>query len=238
VRLRYNQAVLGVAWVVLQPLGAALVFAVIFGRMAKLPTGGVPYLLFALIGMVGWTIFSGAVTRAGNSLVGQSNLITKVYFPRLILPLSALGSVVVDLLVGMLVIALLLLVYGIAPTWRVFALPLFIFEIGVAAAGISCWVAALGVYYRDFIYALPFAVQIWLYASPVAFSAELVPARWRAIFSLNPLVAGLEGMRWSLLGSTSLAAPHFAISASVALVVWISGMTYFRLVERKFADVI
>lgn len=236
IKLRYKQTALGVAWVILQPIATALVFAVVFGRLAHIPSDGTPYLLFAYTGLTGWTFFSSAVTRASNSVVGNSQLITKIYFPRLLLPLSSLVSALLDLLVACAVLAILMVGLGSPPTWRLVFFPVFVFELGVVASGASCWASALSVEYRDFLYALPFTLQLWLYASPVAFSTTLIPERWRPLFALNPLVAGIEGMRWSLLGHSVLTTTQFAISSAVAMALGGSGLLFFSRIERAFAD--
>jgi len=238
VKLRYKQTVLGIIWVILQPLLAALIFAVIFGRLAKLPTDGLPYILFAYAGLVGWNYFSGAVERAGSSLITQTNLITKIYFPRMLIPLSSMVSVLVDLVVTLVVMLGMLLAFGLLPSWQVFALPLFLLLIALTAAGVGLWLSALGVYYRDFVYAIPFLIQIWLYASPVVYSTSIVPENLRWLYALNPMVSGIEGVRWSVLGRGILNEQMMVTSTLVALLIFLSGLFLFKRVESNFADVI
>lgn len=238
VKLRYKQTILGIIWVILQPLLAALIFAAIFGRLANLPSDGLPYLLFAYTSLVGWNYFAGALERAGTSLVDQAKLITKVYFPRILIPLASTLGVLVDLAVSLVVMGGMLIFYQIAPTWRLVTLPLFLLLITVVAAGMSFWVSALGVYYRDFIFAMPFLVQIWLYLSPVVYSSSLLPLEWRWLYAFNPMVAGIEGLRWAILGQSSLSWEMLAASTASATLIFISSFFFFRRVERSFADVI
>jgi lipopolysaccharide transport system permease protein len=238
IKLRYKQTALGVTWVILQPLIAAAIFAVVFGRLVGLSSDGAPYLLFAYVGVSAWNYFSGAVSRAGNSLVGQANLITKIYFPRLLMPLASTLSVLVDLAVSFVLLVVLMLLYRVVPGWQVMTLPFFLLLITILAAGVSLWLSALGVYYRDFIFAMPFLIQVWLYASPVIFSTSEIPERWRWAFALNPMVAGIEGVRWAILGESVLTMQMTAISSAVAVLLFLSGLFFFRRVERTFADVI
>lgn len=238
IKLRYKQTALGIIWVILQPLIAALIFAVIFGQLARLPSDGIPYLLFAFTGLVGWNYFSDAVNRAGNSLVGQANLITKVYFPRLLIPLASTTAVLVDLAISLVVLGGLMLLHGVYPGWQLLTLPLFLLLIILLAAGVSLWLSALGVYYRDFIFAMPFLIQVWMYASPVIFATSLIPAEWQPLFALNPMVGALEGLRWAILGKSALSAPILLTSGGSALLIFLSGLFFFRRVERTFADVI
>ena len=238
VRLRYKQTALGVTWVVLQPLVAALIFAVMFGRFARLPSDGHPYVVFVFSGVVIWNYFASVLQRAGNSLITDQRLITKVYFPRLTIPLASTFSAGIDLLVALGVLAVLMAIYGIAPTWQLVALPFFIVMTAVAATGVSLWLSALNVKYRDFVYALPFLIQVWMYASPVAYATTIVPEQLRVLYSLNPAVAFIEGARWSILGNSSITAAMVAVSSLFSLAVFIGGAFFFRRVERGFADVV
>jgi lipopolysaccharide transport system permease protein len=238
VKLRYRQTVLGVAWVILQPLLAAIIFAVIFGRLAQIPSDGVPYLLFAYTSLVGWNFFSGAVSRAGNSLVGQSHLITKVYFPRLLIPLSSSLAVLVDLAVALVVLAVMMSVYGTTLRPAILTLPLFLLLILLAAWGVSFWLSALSVYYRDFVFALPFLMQVWMYMTPVVFPVSLFPEKWRWLFALNPVAAGVEGVRWAALGRGSLTWEMPVLASLVTLIIFLGGWVFFRRVERTFSDVV
>jgi lipopolysaccharide transport system permease protein len=236
VKLRYRQTALGIIWVVLQPLVAGVVLALIFGRFAGLPSGGRPYLLFIFTGLLGWNLFAGVLQRAGNSLVTEAKLITKVYFPRLLIPCAAAAAALVDYGVSLVVLAALLIWYGIWPGWWLALLPVVTALTLALAIGISLWVSALNVRYRDFMYALPFLIQMGMYASPVVYGLELVPTRWREVFMLNPLVGILEGGRAAVLGGGTGLSVSLAISAAAAAVALVSGAFFFRRVERSFAD--
>ncbi|MCL4394730.1 MAG: ABC transporter permease [Chloroflexi bacterium] len=238
VKLRYKQTALGVIWVILQPLVAALIFAVIFGRFANLPSDGSPYLLFVFCGLLQWNLFSGALQRAGNSLVAESKLISKVYFPRLLVPLAGIGAVLVDFAVTLGVFAVLMLVYHVGPTWRIVALPFFLFLTLMTAAGVGFLLSALNVYYRDFMYAMPFVIQVWMYASPVVYATSIVPERWRLLFGLNPAAGLIEGFRWALLGQSALTAEMTLISTLGSVLAFVGGVVVFRYIERGFADVL
>jgi lipopolysaccharide transport system permease protein len=235
-RLRYRQTFLGVAWVVLQPLAAAGIFAFVFGRIAHVPTDGQPYLLFALAALSGWNFFSSVITRASTSLIQNPQLVTKVYFPRLILPLAVVPAALVDLVVTIVAFAGIALAQGHAFDARVLALPLVILLLAALALGTGFAAAALAVRYRDVQYLLPVAIQLALYASPVAYSASAVPARWQAVYYANPLAAPLELLRWSLLGTPAPAPRELAYSIGVAVVLVVVGAAIFRGIERSFAD--
>jgi len=236
IQLRYKQTALGVVWVVLQPLVAGLVFAVIFGRFAKLPSGGQPYLPFVFAGLLGWNLFAGILQRAGNSLVAEAKLITKVYFPRLLIPCGAAAAALVDYSVSLVVMLGLLLWYGIWPGGWLLLLPLVTVLTLALAVGLSLWVSALNVRYRDFMYALPFMIQVLMYASPVVYALELVPPAWRTLFAINPLVGLIEGGRAALLGGGVDVGLFLGISALWAVIALVSGALFFRRVERDFAD--
>jgi lipopolysaccharide transport system permease protein len=237
VKLRYAQTALGVVWVVLQPLVASLIFAVIFGRLANMPSDGRPYLVFVFTGMIPWTLFSGAVQRAGNSLVSEAQLLSKVYFPRVILPVSSVLAVVLDAVIAIAALAVLLVGYAIAPSWTLLVGPFVLVLAVVSAVGASLWLSALSVRYRDFIHAIPFLLQVWLYASPLVYSIDLVPPRWRALYSLNPMVGAIEGFRWAVLGGSAFPGLSITIGATVAMSLLVTGALFFRRVERSFADV-
>lgn len=238
VKLRYKQTGLGVTWVVIQPLIAALIFTVMFGRFARLPSDGHPYILFVFAGVVIWNYFAAVLQRAGNSLITDARLITKVYFPRLAIPLASTFSAMIDLAVSLGVLGVLMMIYGVAPSWRLLTLPLFIALAAVTATGVSLWLSALNVRYRDFVHAMPFLLQVWMFASPVAYATSIVPERWRAIYSLNPAVAFIEGMRWAVLGTSSLTLLMVGVSAAFSIVVFVGGAFFFRRVERGFADAV
>ncbi|MFA6962994.1 MAG: ABC transporter permease [Opitutaceae bacterium] len=236
VKLRYKQTALGIVWVILQPLAAGLVLALIFGRFAGMPSGGRPYVLFIFAGLLGWNLFAGILQRAGNSLVAEARLITKVYFPRLLIPCAAAAAALVDFLISLVVMVGLLVWYGVWPGWWLLLLPVVVLINVGLAVGISFWISALNVRYRDFMYALPFMIQMGLYASPVVYGLELVPERWRAVFALNPMAGVLEGLRSALLGGTAEVFRPLALAAVMALIALVSGAFFFRRVERDFTD--
>jgi lipopolysaccharide transport system permease protein len=238
VKLRYKQTALGVVWVVLQPLVTALIFAVIFGRFAKLPSNGTPYFLFVFCGLLPWSLFSGALTRAGNSLIGDARLISKVYFPRLLIPLASTGAVLVDFCVGLGVMAVLMALYHVTPTWHILLLPAFLLLTLIGATGVSLCLSALNVQYRDFMYAMPFLIQVWMFASPVAYAGKLIPQKYLLIYSLNPAAGYIEGFRWCLLGRSTLTPLMVAVTIVLSVAVLIGGAFIFRRVERRFADVV
>jgi lipopolysaccharide transport system permease protein len=207
-----------------------------FGRFAHLPSDGHPYLLFVFSGVVVWNYFAAVLQRAGNSLITDSRLITKVYFPRLAIPLASTFSAMIDLLVSLCVLGLFMLYYGVMPTWRILLLPLFILMAAVAATGVSLWLSALNVKYRDFVHAMPFILQVWMFASPVAYATTIVPERYRLLYSINPAVSFIEGARWSILGTSSIRPEMIAITAVLTVAVFVAGAFFFRRVERGFAD--
>ncbi|MBX9629209.1 MAG: ABC transporter permease [Burkholderiales bacterium] len=237
--VRYKQTFLGIAWAVLRPVLTILVFSIVFGRIAGLPSDGVPYVLLVGAGMLAWQFFSTALIGASDSVVANANMVTKVYFPRLVLPVAAIVVSLVDFLVSALILTCLMLWYGIAPGLRILAAPVFLLLGIVAAAGFGFWVSALNVKYRDFRYVVPFVLQLGLYVSPVGFSSAVVPDQWRFLYSLNPLVAVIDGFRWSLLGTgAELYWPGLLLSSFFAIMVLYTGLMFFRATERSFADVI
>ena len=237
--VRYKQTALGIAWALLRPALTILVFSLVFGRIARLPSEGVPYALLVCAGMLPWQFFSSAFSGAADSVVANANMVSKVYFPRIVLPVAAIAVSLVDLLVSGVILVCLLLWYGVAPDWRILAAPLFLVLAIAAAAGFGFWVAALNVKYRDFRYVVPFALQLGLYVSPVGFSSAIVPERWRLLYSLNPLVPVIDGFRWSLLGANvQLYWPGLVLSLALVILVVVSGFAFFRTTERTFADVI
>ena len=236
IKLRYRQTALGVVWVILQPLLAGLLFALIFGRFAKLPSEGQPYLLFVFAGIMGWNLFNGIIQRAGNSLVAESKLITKVYFPRLIIPLAGALSALVDFAVTLVLMAILLAIHGTWPGAWLALLPVVLAVNLALAVGLGLWISALNVRYRDFMYALPFLLQVWMYASPVVYGLSLVPERWQGWFILNPMCGVLEGFRQTFLGASGLTIPAIVTTLSAAVLTLTSGAVYFRSVEQEFAE--
>jgi lipopolysaccharide transport system permease protein len=238
IKVRYAQTVLGAGWAVLQPVAAALVFTVVFGVLARIPSDGVPYPVFALAALVPWTYFSTALTGSSNSLVANTNLITKVYFPRLVIPLAPVLAGLVDFGVALAVMLAVMLGYGMAPAASALVLvPLLVLVMVLTAAGIGCWLSALNIRYRDVRHVVPFLVQLWMYASPIVYPASLVPERWRALYALNPMTGVIEGFRAALLGTPGPAWSTLAISLAVGAALFASGALYFRKTERVFADV-
>jgi lipopolysaccharide transport system permease protein len=238
VKLRYKQTALGITWVLLQPILTSGIFALIFGLLAKLPSGDSPYLLFAFAGTLPWTLFSQSLSRAGGSLVSSKDMISKVYFPRMILPIASTLSVMVDFLVGLASMGVLFLIYKVPLTWRLSVIPGLVVVNLLIAVGVSFWVSAFSVYYRDFIYVLPFVTQAWMYASPVAYSSEIVPQSWANIYALNPMVGIIDGFRWALLGQGEFSWISIGISLGVGVIMFFGGAFVFRRVERSFADVV
>jgi len=237
-KLRYKQTALGAAWAILQPLLATGVFTVVFGRLARLGSDGLPYPVFALAALVPWTYFANALTQAANSLVDQHQLLTKVYFPRLLLPLAPVLAGLVDLAVAFVLLLLVLAWYGIDPSVRLLAAPAFALLAALSALAPGIWLAALNVRYRDVQHVIPFLVQIWLFATPVAYSGSLVPARWRPLFSLNPMAAVVDGFRWMITPEAAVPANGLAVAVAAVAILLTSGLYVFRRMERSFADVV
>jgi lipopolysaccharide transport system permease protein len=237
-KLRYKQTALGAAWALLQPLLTMAVFTVVFGRLARLSSEGLPYPLFALAALVPWTYFANALTQAGNSLVEQQQLLTKVYFPRLLLPLAAVIAGLVDLVISFALLLVVLAWYGIAPSARLFAVPAFTLLAAASAFAPGIWLAALNVRYRDVRHVIPFLVQIWLFATPVAYSSGLIPERWRPLYALNPMAGVVDGFRWMVAPGAPTLSAGLAVSAAAVVVILTAGLFFFRRVERSFADVV
>jgi lipopolysaccharide transport system permease protein len=238
VKVRYKQTALGAAWALLQPLGAMAVFTLFFGRLMSVPSEGLPYPLFAYSGLLVWTYFANAVTSASGSLVANANLISKVYFPRLALPLAGVLPSLVDLAIGFVLMLVLMAAFGFAPTPATLLAPVFL-AMGVAAAiGVGVWLTALDVQYRDIRYAIPFLMQVWLFATPVVYPTSIVPVEYQALYGLNPMAGVVAGFRWSLLGGVPPSAPLLVVSAATAAALLATGLFYFRRVERRFADVV
>lgn len=240
VSVRYKQTVIGVAWAVVRPFLTMVVFTVIFGRLAKLPSdGSAPYPIMVFAGMLPWFLFSTILSEASNSLIANTNLVGKVYFPRIIIPTSTAVVALVDFAINLAMLAALMLWYGFWPSWRIILLPVFVALATFASLGPSLLITALNVKYRDFRYIIPFIVQFGLYISPVGFSSSVVPEKWRFWYSLNPVVAAIDGFRWCLLGKNSPLDPvSFATSLAMIVVLLWAGVTYFRKTERTFADLI
>ena len=237
--VRYKQTVIGLAWALIRPFLTMVVFVIVFSKLAKLPSDGVPYPILVFAALLPWQFFANAFTEAGNSLISNANMISKVYFPRLVVPTSAVIVSFVDFLISGIILVGLMLWYGFAPDWRVFTLPLFILIAIAAAMGAGLWTAALNVKYRDFRYIIPFVVQFGLYVSPVGFSSTIVPEQWRLLYSLNPMVGVIDGFRWAILGGNSqLYWPGFSLSLFLVILILVTGIYYFRKTEKTFADVI
>jgi lipopolysaccharide transport system permease protein len=237
--VRYKQTAIGMAWALIRPFLTMVVFTVVFGNIAKLPSEGVPYPILVFAGMLPWQFFSTALSECSNSLISNANLISKVYFPRLIVPISAVIVSFVDFMVSGMILLGLMAWYTYIPTWRILTLPLFIGIAFAASIGVGLWLAALNVEYRDFRYIVPFIVQFGLYISPVGFSSNLVPEQWRLLYSLNPMVGVIDGFRWAILGGESkIYMPGFMLSVGLVVFLLITGIWYFRKTERTFADII
>lgn len=237
--VRYKQTAIGLIWALLRPLLTMLVFTFVFSKLAKLPSDGVPYPILVFAALLPWQFFSNAFSEAGNSLISNSSMISKVYFPRLIIPVSTIMVSFVDFLISGLILVGVMIWYGFVPNWRILTLPIFIFIAIAAAMGAGLWIAALNVKYRDFRYIIPFIVQFGLYISPVGFSSNIVPEQWRILYSLNPMVGVIDGFRWAILGgNTPLYLPSVLLSLLLVLVMLVSGIIYFRKTEKTFADVI
>jgi len=238
VKVRYKQTAIGAGWAIFQPLMTMIIFTVVFGNFAQIPSDGLPYPIFTFTALLPWNYFAQAIGRSGVSLVGSANLISKVYFPRLIIPLAAAVAPLVDFAIAFVILLAMMAWFGIAPTWGVLALPLFLLLALATALSVGLWLSALDVRYRDVGHTIPFVVQIWMYASPVAYPLSLVPERWRLLYSLNPMAGVIEGFRWALLGKGD---PDFAVmtaSAVVVMALLLGGIVYFRQMERTFADVV
>jgi len=238
VKVRYKQTVIGAGWAIFQPLLTMVVFTVVFQNIANVTSEGLPYSIFAFTALLPWNFFAGALTRASASVVAQANLVSKVYFPRLIIPLSATVSGIVDFGIAFVVLIGMMIWFGIAPTWGVLALPIFLLLALIAALSVGLWLSALNVRYRDVGHTVPFLVQIWMFASPVAYPVSMIPEKWRLLYSLNPMAGVIEGFRWALLGKESPDFGVIGISAVVVIVLLFGGIVYFKHLERTFADLV
>jgi lipopolysaccharide transport system permease protein len=237
--VRYKQTVIGFAWALLRPFLTMVVFTLVFGKLAKLPSDNVPYPILVFAALLPWQFFSNALAEAGNSLVGNANMISKVYFPRLVVPASAVIVSFVDFLISAMILVGLMIWYGFMPDWRILTLPIFVLLAFAAAMGAGLWIAALNVKYRDIRYIVPFMVQFGLYISPVGFSSSIVPEQWRLLYSINPMVGVIDGFRWAILGGNAqLYWPGFWLSLFLVVTILLTGIQYFRKTERSFADVI
>jgi lipopolysaccharide transport system permease protein len=237
-KVRYKQTVLGGLWAIIQPFFTMIVFSLFFGKLARVPSDGLPYPLFAYVGLVPWTFFTNALTNASNSLVGNANLITKVYFPRLVVPTATVLAAVVDVAFALVVLFAMMVYYGIAPGLQLVALVPLTLLAGGAALGAGLWLTAMNVQFRDVRYTVPFLTQLWLFATPIAYPSSLLPERWRAVYALNPMVGVVEGYRWAVVAAHPAPIRLMAISALVTVTMLVTGAYYFRRMERSFADIV
>lgn len=238
IKVRYKQTALGASWAVLQPVFSMVVFSLFFGRLAKVPSDGIPYPVFSYCALLPWQLFAYALAESSNSVVANERLISKIYFPRLVIPIAGVLAGLVDFAIAFVVLIFLLLYYGIIPTWTIATLPLFVLLAILTALAAGLWLSALNVQYRDVRYTVGFLTQIWLFLSPVAYPSSLVPARFRPIYGLNPMAGVVEGFRWALIGKTPAPGGLLAVSVGVVLLLLIGGLFYFRRMENTFADVI
>jgi lipopolysaccharide transport system permease protein len=238
VKVRYKQTALGAAWAILQPFLTMIVFSVFFGRLAGIPSDGIPYPIFTFTALLPWQLFSHALIESSNSLVTNERLITKVYFPRLVIPISAVLAGLVDFAIAFVVLIGMMFFFGIVPTFAILTLPFFILLAIATALAVGLWLSALNVQYRDVRYVIPFLSQFWLFATPIAYSSGLVPEPWRAWYGLNPMAGVVEGFRWALLGKTGGTASLLVVSVVIVGVLLFTGLAYFRRMEKTFADVV
>jgi lipopolysaccharide transport system permease protein len=238
VKVRYKQTILGIAWAVIQPLMVMIVFTIFFGTLAKVPSDNLPYPVFTFCALLPWTLFARALGESSNSLVANSNLISKVYFPRLVIPISAIMAGFIDFIIAFVILLAMMAWYGIIPSPAILSLPFFILLAVATALAASLWLSALNVEYRDVRYTLPFLTQIWMFASPIAYPSSLVPEQWRTLYGLNPMAGVIEGFRWALLGKSAPDWGLLTASVMIVLILLITGLVYFKRMERTFADVI
>lgn len=238
IKIRYKQTVLGAAWAVIQPFFTMIVFSIFFGRLAGIPSEGVPYPIFAYAALVPWTFFANALSQAGNSLLEHERMITKIYFPRLLLPMAAVLSGLLDFAISFSILIGMMIWYGLTPTLGVLLVPFFILTATLTALGVGVWLSALNVQYRDVRYVIPFLVQFWLFSTPIAYPSSLVPEKWQFLYGLNPMVGVVEGFRWALLGTSNISPVLVLASLFTMFVVLMSGLYYFRRMEETFADVV
>ena len=237
-KVRYKQTIMGTAWAIIQPFMTMVVFTIFFGRLAKIPSDGIPYPIFAYAALVPWTFFANGLTQCSNSLVGDANLITKVYFPRLAIPLSAILSGIVDFGVAFLVLIGMMLFYGIIPTANIIWLPFLLLLALTTSLGVGLWFSTLNVEFRDVRYTIPFFIQFWMFATPIAYPSSLLSEPWRTVYGINRMVGVIEGFRWALLGANTFPGPILFVSSFVSFVLLVSGVFYFRRMEKTFADVV
>ena len=237
-KVRYKQTVLGAGWAILQPVLSMIVFSIFFGSLLNVPSEGVPYPIFSYAALLPWGVFAKALNDTGRSLVSNRAMLTKIYFPRMVIPLASVFSSLADFLIAFIVMLGLMLYYRIAPTSNIWTLPLFLLLAVITALGVGLWLSAMNVLYRDIGYMIPYITQLWFYLTPIVYSSGEVPEEWRFFYALNPMVGVVEGFRWALLGTADAPDPMIAVSATISVVIFISGMFYFRRMERTFADMV
>jgi lipopolysaccharide transport system permease protein len=238
IKVRYKQSVLGGAWAIIQPLFTMVIFSIFFGKLAKMPSDGIPYPIFSYAALVPWSFFANGLSQASNSLVGSSNLIKKVYFPRMAIPIASVLGGIVDFVLAFAMLVGMIFYYGMIPTWNVIWLPFFLLIAFITSLGVSLWLSAMYVQFRDVRHVISFLTQIWLFATPIAYPSSLLAEPWRTFYGINPMTGVVEGFRWALLGTKTAPGPMVIVSSLVALAVLISGAFYFRRLEKTFADVV
>ncbi len=238
IKVRYKQTAIGVAWAIIQPFFTMVVFSLFFGKLAKMPSDGIPYPIFSFAALVPWTFFSTGLGKASNSLVSSANIIKKIYFPRLVLPIAGVLSGIVDFLLAVAMLMGMMFYFGIVPTFNVLWLPLFLLLALATSLGVSLWLSALNVQFRDVQHIVPFLTQIWLFATPIAYPSSLLSEPWRTLYGMNPMAGVVEGFRWALLGTNTAPGPIIFVSASVTFLLLLGGALYFRRMEKTFADVV
>jgi lipopolysaccharide transport system permease protein len=238
IKIRYKQTALGVAWAIIQPFFTMVIFSIFFGKLGGIPSDGIPYPIFTYAALVPWTFFANGLNQSSNSLVGSANLIRKVYFPRLVIPIATVLAGVIDFLLAFIVLIAMMLYYGLSPTFNVLWLPLFLLLALVTCLGVGLWLSALNVQFRDVRYVVPFITQVWLFATPIAYPSTLLSEPWRTLYALNPMVGVVEGFRWALLGTDTRPGTMILVSCLMAVAILIAGAFYFRRMEKTFADVV
>jgi lipopolysaccharide transport system permease protein len=238
IKVRYRQTVIGALWAIVQPFLTMLIFSIFFGKLANVPSDGIPYPIFSYAALVPWTFFASSINQASLSLVANADMIKKIYFPRLTMPIASVLGALVDFLLAFIILIAMMFYYGYVPTINIIWFPVFLLLALITALGVSLWLGAMNVQFRDVRYMIPFITQAWLFATPVAYPSSLLTEPWRTLYGLNPMVGVVEGFRWALLGTATAPGPMIVVSFAVSLVILISGIYYFRRVEKTFADVI
>jgi lipopolysaccharide transport system permease protein len=238
IKVRYKQTIIGGAWAIIQPFFTMVVFSLFFGWLAKIPSDGIPYPIFSYAALVPWMFFANGLSQSSDSLVGNANLIKKVYFPRLTIPTAAVLSGIVDFVLAFSVLLIMMFFYGIIPTWNIVWLPAFLILTLMTSLGVGLWFSAMNVQFRDVRYTVPFLIQFWLFSTPIAYPSSLLSEPWRTVYAINPMVGVVEGFRWALLGTNTAPGPIIIVSSMAAFMVLVSGAFYFRRMEKTFADVV